>query len=87
MELKKIKLLIFAERIYITLNSLELLATPNIYFYNTFYYFPSVSKDNTFKLVKKGMNQIKVQYLPHNQVFLVNVNELYLQRLYICRKF
>lgn len=82
LELKKIQLLVLAERLYVTINSEQYLATHNIYFYNTYYYFPSVSKVNSFKLVKRGDETNTGAVTSGNQVFLVNINGKYLQNDY-----
>lgn len=82
LELKKIQLLVLAERLYVTINSEQYLATHNIYFYNTYYYFPSVSKVNSFKLVKRGDETNTSAISSGNQVFLININGKYLQNDY-----
>lgn len=85
-ELKKIQLLVLAERLYIEINNISYLASSDIYFYNKYYYFPSVSKVNSFKLVKRNDETNNGAITSGNQVYLVNINNKYLQKDYTFRE-
>lgn len=82
LELKKIQTLVEAEELYITINGQTYPATSNIYLYNTYYYFSSVIRKNAFKLVKRGNETHGGAIISGHQVYLVNLNNLYLQKDY-----
>jgi hypothetical protein len=64
----------------VTVDSVQRTAVPEIYLLNTYYYFSDLSKDNSFKLVKRYDESNSTAILNNYQVFLVNIDGKYLQK-------
>lgn len=64
----------------ITLDGVTRTAVAEIYLLNTYYYFSDLSKDNSFKLVKRYDETNDKAIMDGYQVFLVNIDGKYLQK-------
>lgn len=64
----------------ITVDDDERTAVAEIYLLNTYYYFSDLSKDNSFKLVKRYDENNDKAVMDGYQVFLVNIDGKYLQK-------
>lgn len=64
----------------ITVDDVERTAVAEIYLLNTYYYFSDLSKDNSFKLVKRYDENNDKAVMDGYQVFLVNIDGKYLQK-------
>ena len=72
--------LIVSGSINITLGGVTKPAVPDVYLFNKFYYFNNLSKNNSFKLVKRFDETNNKAIVDDNDVFLVNINDEYLQK-------
>lgn len=72
--------LVTAGNLSITIDGVTKTAVPEIYLLNTYYYFSDLSKDNSFKLVKRYDENNTNAIMNGYQVFLVNIDGKYLQK-------
>ena len=72
--------LVTAGTLSITIDGVTRTAVPEIYLLDTYYYFSDLSKDNSFKLVKRNDESNKTAIMDSYQVFLVNIDGTYLQK-------
>jgi len=72
--------LVTAGTLDITIDSVTRTAVPNIYLLNTYYYFSDLSKNNSFKLVKRYDESNNTAIMNGYQVHLLNINGEYLQK-------
>lgn len=72
--------LIVNGNIYITIDGVTRQAIPHIYYLNTYYYFNDLSKNNSFKLVKRYDENNNKALLDGMEVFFININGEYLQK-------
>ena len=84
--LKKIYNLVVAEELYITEYNVTRLAIANIYLLNEYYHYESINTQNAFKLVKKNDEENNKALLSGQHVYLVNLNNEYLQPDYTFKK-
>jgi len=66
--------------INITIGGITRQAVPDIYLLNKYYYFNDLSKDNSFKLVKRNDENNDNAILDSYQIYLVNIDGKYLQK-------
>ena len=64
----------------VTIDDVTRTAVPDIYLLNKYYYFNSLSKNNSFKLVKRYDENNTTAIMNGYQVFLVNLDGEYLQK-------
>lgn len=72
--------LVTAGTFNITIDGVTRTAVPEIYLLNKYYYFSDLSKNNSFKLVKRYDKNNKTAIMNGYEVFLVNVDGKYLQK-------
>jgi hypothetical protein len=81
-QLRKINLIISNDLLFITYNGITHQAYKNIYLYNEYYFFPQLSRSNSFTLVKRSNELITTSILNGHQVYLKNLDNQYLQKNY-----
>ena len=81
-EINKIYNLVVNGNLVLTIDNIKKIAVPEIYLYNKYYYFSDLSKNNAFKLVKRNNITYNKSILNGDQVYLININGLYLQKDY-----
>ena len=72
--------LVTAGNLTITIDGVTRTAVPEIYLLNTYYYFSNLSKNNSFKLVKRYDESNNTAVMDGYQVFLVNIDGKYFQK-------